>query len=207
MPTSAIDICNLALLRLGHDEITSLSEKSKEARYCARFYDRTRRALLRSHVWNWAERFATLSLLSDTVTDYDYVYALPADCLRVIQVVNPVNVVYSYSPSLRVDPASQIGFELRAIDGAGKVLVTSQADAEIRYVADIIDPNAFDEQFIDALAHKMASEMAVPLAGKPSLQKSELQLYILTLNEGKTIDASESRTRVTAGEDLVSARR
>lgn len=207
MPTSVIDICNLALLRLGHDEITSLNEKSKEARYCSRFFDRTRRATLRSHPWNWAERFATLSLLNLTVTDYDYVYALPTDCLRVIQVVNPVMAIRASSPSLRVDPGAQIGYEIRSIEGAGKVLVTSQADAEIRYVADITDPNAFDEQFIDALAHRLASEMAVPLAGKPSLQKSELQLFILTLNEGKTIDASESRTRVTPGEDLVSARR
>jgi hypothetical protein len=166
-----------------------------------------RRATLRSHAWNWAERFATLSLLTLTATDYDYVYALPADCLRVIQVVNPVRYVQASTPSLAMYPAPQLGYELRTYAGTGKVLVTGQADAELRYVADITDPNQFDEQFIDALSHRMAAEMAVPLAGKPSMQKAELQLFILSLNEGKQIDASESRTQVTPGQDLVSARR
>lgn len=207
MPTSVIDICNLALLRLGHDEITSLSEKSKEARYCSRFYDRMRRATLRSHPWNWAERIQVLSLLSLEAPDYDYVYALPANCMRVIQIVNPSGYVNSSSPSLRTDPAPQIAFELRTYETAGKCLVTSQADAQVRFVADITDPNAFDDQFIDALAHRMAAEMAVPLAGKSSMQKAEYQLFLLTLAEGKQIDASESRTQVTPGQDLVSARR
>lgn len=207
MPTSVIDICNVALLRLGHDEITSLSEKSKEARYCSRLYDKCRREMLRSHPWNWAERFATLSLLELTATDYDYVYALPADCMRVIQIVNPLRYINSTAPSMRIDPAPQIAYELRHYADVGKVLVTGQADAELRYVADVTDPNQFDDQFRDALSHRLAAEMAVPLAGKPSIQKTELQLYALILAEGKQIDASESRTQVTPGQDLVSSRR
>lgn len=207
MPVSSIDICNIALLRLGHDEIASFSEKSKEARYCSRFYDRMRRTTLRSHPWNFATRFAKLALLTATVTDYDYVYALPADEVRSLYIVNPLRYINSSSPSMRMDPAPQIPFEVRSVAGSGKVLVCGQVDAELAYVADIQDPNEFDDQFIDALSHRIASELAMPLAGKPSLQKTELQLFALTLGEGKQIDASESRTQVQPGQDLVSSRR
>lgn len=197
MPTSVIDICNTALLRLGTGEINSLNEKSKEARYCRRFYDKIRRLVLRSHPWNFASKFAMLAPLVSTFSDYTYAYALPADCLRVLEVVDPQGPVLSETEA----PRNQIKFVVR-----GNTLCTNQEDVEIHYISDVTDPNLFDEQFEDAVAHRLAAEMAVPFSGKPSLQKAEYQLYLAVMSEGKTIDASESRVTVEPGQSFVLAR-
>lgn len=86
-PTSAIHICNLALDRLGQREIASLDTPTTDIEEtCARNYDATRRELLRRFIFNFAKKYAVLSV-SVTKTPafgYTYAYALPNDFMRLL---------------------------------------------------------------------------------------------------------------------------
>lgn len=58
-----VDICNLALANCGQKNIATLDDQNELARQCRRWYDITRRKLLRECNWTFARRVITLSLI------------------------------------------------------------------------------------------------------------------------------------------------
>jgi hypothetical protein len=73
MASSDIEICNLALSRLGADTITSLTaDATKEDRLCNQFYAQFRDELLRSFAWNFAVKSTPLNLVDGYETDTAY---------------------------------------------------------------------------------------------------------------------------------------
>lgn len=63
-----VDICNLALGRIGASTITALGEGSDESDQCDLYYVPTRQALLRSHPWGFALKW--VDLVRDARSDY-----------------------------------------------------------------------------------------------------------------------------------------
>jgi len=68
MATSSLEICNIALLKIGADSITALSDANKRARLCTLLYDFMRKKLLRAHPWNFAIKRSFLQKVTDTST-------------------------------------------------------------------------------------------------------------------------------------------
>lgn len=169
-----VEICNLALGRIAAATIQSLTEKSKEARTCNLYYDSVRKTVLRQHSWNFATETVTLALLSATDLEWDYVYQLPVDCIKVIEII-PINGI-------------KVPYKVR-----GKTLLTDQAEAVLKYVKDIDDPTYFDDQFVTAFSYRLAADLAMPLTGKQGYQNQMYQLYVSELNSARAIDASESQ--------------
>ena len=61
-PASSIDLCNLALDRLGQRPITAIELPSTDIEVvCARQYEQTKRALLRRFLFNFAKKFKVLN--------------------------------------------------------------------------------------------------------------------------------------------------
>ena len=56
----AVDVCNLALIALGQQTITALSDENENARRCNKVYEPVRNALMESHPWNFAIKRSTL---------------------------------------------------------------------------------------------------------------------------------------------------
>src|SRR4051812_29756005 len=84
MATTAVSICNMALLRIGQAKtITSLSSNTSEALACNIFYELARDAVLTELPWQFTTARQTLGLVAsgDDVPDWEYAYALPPDCL------------------------------------------------------------------------------------------------------------------------------
>ncbi len=80
-------IANLALARLGNSTITDITEDTEIARACQLLYEPTRKELLRSHRWNFAQKRATLTQLADApLFGWDHAYQLPSDYMRVCEV-------------------------------------------------------------------------------------------------------------------------
>lgn len=171
---NAIEICNLALLRLGHArEISSFDEGSAESDFCKAFYDHSRKTTLRAGLWNFAIKTVALALLTDSSDEFDYVYQLPVDCLRAVEIVN-------------IASSDKISFQVR-----GRKLYTDQADAVLKYVRDEDDPNKFDVEFIDALSYLIGAELAGPLRQELSAHDYMMKLYRLRAAEAAATDSSE----------------
>ena len=84
---NSLDIVNRALIEVGLDPISSLSQANKSARTANRFYDSNRRTLLRKHNWNFATRRVELTPSPRTPNyAFDYEFFLPNDYLKIVNV-------------------------------------------------------------------------------------------------------------------------
>jgi hypothetical protein len=68
MATTQVDICNLALRRLGANTITSISESTKMAEHCNAFWDYVLDEVLEAIPWNFTKKTRTL----DFATGFGY---------------------------------------------------------------------------------------------------------------------------------------
>jgi hypothetical protein len=187
-------ICNLALAKLGISPIMALTDESKQAQFCSRFYAQTRDEVLQSHRWNFAMRRDSLNRLIDAPrSEWRFAYQLPTDCLRVVQ-------LNGYQPTER---KGEFSIE------ADRLMANAEV-AEIRYIARVIDASFFHPLFVHALATMLASRLAGPLTGSRNLPQELLQEYeVLTGPKARMADAFEERVvrkMPWVNSDLVAAR-
>lgn len=146
---SQTSICNLALIALGEDPITSLSDARKAAILCSALYDPTRRELLELQPWKFAKRQATLA--SSTVAPqftYANAFPLPADFIRM------------YDEPEEDDPE----YEIMNVAGTGQVMMSNDdSPFQMLYVFDCQDPTAFSPLFVALLGNALAAKLAQPL--------------------------------------------
>lgn len=153
---SEVDIANLALAHLGDDATVSSfdpPEGSAQAEHCARFYPIARDTLLEMHAWTFATCTAALVEVDWTVDGWDYAYAVPNLCLSPLQLYAP-----GYRTQQPGDP-----FVVEVDDTGQGVILTNTADAILRYVLAITEPERFSNQFVDALGWLLASMLAGPI--------------------------------------------
>lgn len=168
MISSSVGICNLALDRCKEKNITSLDENSKSAEKCSVWYDIVRKSLLTNLNASFAIKRATLAEYADYTQIYGYekAYILPADCLQVLNVGNPL--------------------ENRLYQIEGKYFYCSDMErVDIRYIADIEDVASFDADFIELFALTLASKICEPLT-----HDTEQANYLKKLSQEKYIECS-----------------
>lgn len=193
--TSETEICNLALTRIGHGLITSLSENSKAAEVCNLHYARTRNAVLRAFPWNFAVKRVTLSLSTTTPNhEFTHQHALPTDCLKVLRTSWEADgasgtAIYGFPGVMGY------AYDVAPYRIEGRFLVCNESVARIEYIAEIADPAQFDELFVDVLAQRLAAEIAVGLTDNQSLTKTMWEIYTAKLAEARTIDSQEGTPR------------
>jgi len=173
-----VEIVNNALLLLGDNSITSLTDDTTRARLANQIYGVTRDAVLRSHPWNCAVARATLAKLSpDPPFGWDSQFQLPSDpyCLRVL--------------ALNDDEEWACPGDVFKIEG--RKLLSNTATANIRFIQRITDPNQYDTLLYEALSARLAAKMAYPVTGSTSLAQAMLKLYEGFLKDARTIDGQE----------------
>ncbi len=163
---SIVDICNRALSHTGTDQaIASLSEKSKEARVCARWYEPIRDQLLRTFAWNFAQRQVLLASMGDVPTGWQYRYRYPTDCVDLQRVFQSGN----YHPGIEDDGLEMAPFKIASDGEGGRVILTDIEQAEALYTARVDDPNLFPADFVVALELTLAANIAMPMLAQPKI--------------------------------------
>lgn len=153
---SEVEICNLALARLGDDStVSSLNppEGSAQAGWCARFYPMARDSLLEMHPWKFATRRGYLTPSSAEAWDWQFAYAQPANTLRILAVLNP---------KAPVDEESQ-PYEPELDSTGNQIILTNVEAAAIRYITRVTDTTRFPPLFTDALSWLLAANLAGPV--------------------------------------------
>ncbi len=174
MAISEVDICNSALAKIGVQRIDSFTEVSKAAQHCVALYDTLRDDVLVNHFWNFAmDRVALAQLVSVPLFGFTYQYQLPTDCLRVKEVY-PSDVV----------------FEIE-----GKYLLTNESSVSINFIKRITDTNFFSANFIEALAYRLAKDLAYPLVNSLTLMERMDARYKEQIKLAKSNDAQEGTPR------------
>ena len=156
----------------------ALDEESTEARVCRLHYAQTRDEVFRAHRWNFA--IHPEELVQDAERprfNWAFSYALPVDCLRVLQ-------MNEWDMTRRS----------QAWEVQGRKLMTNAESAWIRYIRRITDCNAFDSLFVEALALKLASKIATPLNGSLTMSQAFVTEYVkITGGLARRTDAFEMR--------------
>lgn len=177
MGTSVVSICNMALGKIGAQGITAITEASDNARACNRFYEPVRDELLRRHPWNFAINRATLAQLADAPAyGYDHAYQLPANpyCLRVLELYEERDSGYDFLIE-------------------GRRLITDSDTARIKYIGQVTDPSQFDSTFVEALATRLAAEVAIPVTGESGIAEAMLKLAEMKITEAIGNDGLEGQ--------------
>lgn len=180
MAWSAVDICNLALIRLGAATIASLDETSTEAVKAKAVYDHVRDATLRALPWGWATRARALAQTTHSVPPWAFAYAYPADCLEARRLIDPVS-------RNRRPPFSRAS----ASDGTG-LLCTDLPRAVLVYTATITDLSVADPLFRDAMAWRLAAELAWPLTNSADRVNSAVKMYQTAIAQAAVANGNEA---------------
>lgn len=194
---SETEICNIALTRIGHQQITDIgTDTSKAGDLCRLQYPRLRDAMLRMHPWNFAIKRALLaSDATAPVFEYLYAFPLPSDCLKVIR-TSWEATGYSSLDSAVKEFWSEPTLPYRIENHNGrKALLANEATVSIEYVSKVTDTSEFDEHFTDVLAQRLAAEIAMALTDNQSFTKTSWDMYAIKLNDARTLDAQEGSAR------------
>lgn len=177
---SVVEICNSALNMLGANNITALTEDSKNARLLNQRYESVRDSVFRSHTWNCLIKRVELAADSDTPThEYSYQYTLPADCIRVLKVGGHHN-----GSSSDLDSGQKFKIE-------GRKLLTDETTIYLIYIFKNTDPNEYDTLLIETIAARLASELCYAITASTSLAGQMYELYNQKLREARFVDATE----------------
>jgi len=198
---SEVSICNLALGWLGQTPITDLNDNNDKAELCKINYPLLRNAVLEEQAWT----FATVRFLSESQTrdDFDgtFKHALPNNTLRVIRVFKKGAVGSGTRYRNPVNSGDQVewvrmGSDIYARASAVTVLALVQVE----------DVTKFSAMFCQALAARIAADLAIPLTHDATLQATMWQLYERKLAEAAYKDGSQGRNEIMSAGALIRAR-
>lgn len=169
MAVTQVDICNMALMNIGESHlIQSLDESSTPARACKLWYERSVKLALGFFPWPWATTQAVLSLLANvTRVGWEYVYALPGDCVTPLALLADGERIGLLSKDARHPFALQWGGE-----GVGSVLCTDLAADDfdaLEYIAHVDDPASYPEAFVQVVAWVLSGRLAMAIKKDPAL--------------------------------------
>lgn len=175
MAASIVEICNMALYKVGNLSIASLEDETKEARACKVFWPLVRNEMLQAHPWNFAMARADISaeLIPSPAFEWEYAYTLPADCLRVWELW---------------------GTEDEWIVEGNSLLTNKAEEIYIRYIKRLETSARYSPAFDVCLATRLGAELAGKLVNDRNLQLSLFdQLYKIHLPAAITLNAQEGR--------------
>lgn len=179
MAISDVKICNIALSLTGESKrISSLTDlESETARICNLHYEHTRDSLLEAFTFNFAMKGAELSkdAGSDPVGEYNNLFQIPTDCLRVVELYN--------SRSL---------YEVK-----GDLLFVNDGTAKIKFISKETNPTKFSTLFIEAFARMLAANMSEQITGSRERRAQLLAEFEPIWRKAKMRDSQENRRGVT----------
>lgn len=166
---SAVEISNIALVGLGANTISSLTDNSSQALTVNTVWDQCRRALLRLHPWNFATKRVELPQdVTAPVFGYQYAYQLPADNLRLLEVHR--NNQYKVE---------------------GNRILTNSISCQIKYIFDATDTSLWDAAFSELMAAKLRYEISYTITRDKESTNQSFNLYQDKLTAAQYVDASE----------------
>lgn len=172
---SEVSVINRALGHVGSEPIVTRTQDVKRARAADGIYDSVRDFVFRDHPWNALTARARLAANATAPPfDWDLAFDLPALCVRVLAVNDE-------------QWTARVGFEV-----SGRQILTDWVGPlDVKYVESRTDPNIWDAQLLAAVALRLASELAMPLAQDKGLADLLAAAYERTKIDARIVDGLE----------------
>jgi len=184
--TSKVQICNMALSRLGANTITSLTDSTSEAKLCNTLFNDLADRVMMQGSWTSTIKRASLARTTNTPAfEYSYEYQLPVDpkCLKVLE-------VSEYAPG-------SIEYRIE-----GDKLLSDNSTMKIRYIAQLTDSEDWDTMLTEAFEILLASYLAVPVMGDRKIARDLKEEYHQLVSLNLAIDGQQGSKEVLTSIDL-----
>ncbi len=209
---SQVDVVNLALGKLAQDRgIAAMTDQSKEARVASRMWDIVRDEVLEARNWPFALKAQSLALdAEDPMPGWEYRYSLPSDCLTVRAITDETGIRGARGLELFNcrGQADVYDYEL-AYGAQGTSILTDLPNAYAVYVVRVIDTDRYPAHFVNALACRLAAEMAPAIIGEAGLRVKQTMMerdYVAALSQAHEHSANQARRNLEALTPALAAR-
>jgi hypothetical protein len=201
--TSVVDLCNLALLRIGtRSTITSLTDGSAEANACNLLYPQFLNRIFADYDWKFARRRESLTLSSQPSTRPEWVCEFPitADCVRVRSVMSVAPIA---QPDLLpgIPYLGRIAFDLGySVQSSTQAVWTNINPVMVDYTTNGIPPDGWLPAFTSAFILGFAAELATTITSNGQLAEGLRGLYGQALDEAQNADTDVAALATNATE-------
>jgi hypothetical protein len=187
--SSRVDIFNMALGHIGvSSTVADELERSPERVICTRFWDTCRDALFsyKDMEWKFAATTVVLADLGSPPDGWGFRYRYPNDCINAHAILGASSFGRAQDEALR--PKFDVQFE-----ADGRVILCDMPEAVLRYTKRVEEAERWPSSFVEAMAFRLASMIAMPLKNDPGLRDNLLQVaeqfaqiaMASSLNEGQ----------------------
>jgi hypothetical protein len=174
---TTVSICNQALAMLGAKSIISLDDGTTEANLCKALYDPVRDAALEMGNWSFATKWLEIPRMANPpVGEYTSAFPLPPDVLRVIFVGTDFN---------HPEQWQREGNNIRKDGDKCKCQVLVRE----------VDVTKYSPMFLQALATKLASELAIGITNSKTMAEYYYGLSDKKIREAINRDNAQGRSR------------
>jgi hypothetical protein len=204
--TSEVAICNQALGWIGGSLIISLDDQSVEAKLCKANYAELRDTVLEEREWTFAiKRAEPAKLAMPPAYGFDAAFQLPSDCLRVLQVSRAGSDVLGGGTG-RSSTMQGRAQEIEWLREGSAIVANHANQIYIRYISRIVDTTKFSPMFGQALAARIAMDLAIPIAQSAKLQMDMAQMYGEKMQLAASSDGMQGRSYRTRSDSLTVVR-
>lgn len=174
---SETSICNQALSWLGASRITSIDDSSTYAEYCRDNYPFIRDSVLEERMWSFALDRETSIVSNKDEWDISYMHPVPQEWLQVFRVYNDISCEpFTDSPNWRKE---------------GRFVLAEDATVYMWGIKRVTDTGLFTNMFVQAVAARLAADLAIPITENRQLQSDMWNLYERKLSEAGTRDGQQ----------------
>ncbi len=146
---SQTGISNQALAQVGQEPITAVDTSTRQGRICLAVWSLVLDAMLEVHAWGFATKRVALQQLSETPEfGFAYAYAVPSDCVRILE----------------VSPDTEYSIE------AGQIL-SNEDELALKYVHKVTQAGLFPPWFALAMSDAIAARICFAFEGSASKRK------------------------------------
>lgn len=186
---SQVQIFNRALIALGQTTtITDIDEETVPAQLCREIWDTCVDYVLSAHPWSCAKaRWEIAADATGPLWGPAYYYTRPTDCVAVFEMQDQEE--YDWN------------------DESGKIATNHGSPIYIMGNRRVTNPADFDASMVEALAYKLAMELAIPLTQSKTLRdQMEADLKDRTTNT-RTLTSRQRTAQVVSVPTWTGARR
>lgn len=173
MAESVLDIWNRAFILVGSKRAMAEDEDKKPARTATELWPGTRDSVLGDHPW---KSIRSRQKISPNATkpdfEWDNQFDWPADCIR---------------PLIAWRPQGQPKIDWTV---EGHKILANTTTLYLIYNKREEDVTVYDPNLIDCLGFRLASDLAIPLAGSSTLSKDLFNVYLERRNNAKFVSAN-----------------
>lgn len=193
--TSWTSLSNMALIRLGVREISSLDDPTPAARKIKSIYEALRDEVLYSHPWKVALRRTFLSSTATApVFGPSLAYNFPTDpyCLRIWRVGDDEDHWFSEG-------------ERWEIEGR-QILTDMPGPLKVRFIAQITDEAQFAGLVGTAMARRIEAEIAYTLTNSREKEEKAWNDYGAVLIKAQSLDSQQGSAETAMRSEILESR-